>query len=157
MLGGFLLDRLSWPWCFYIELPFLAVAFFLLLLTLRSPRRSRQRKLTAAALLEKIEPYSTPVLMAALTCLLLALQWGGSRYAWTEWRILLPLGLFACLVPAYIALQFILGDTATMPRRILARRSVLFGFLFAACNNGALSVIEYYVRFRARIVVLHLS
>ncbi|UPK97853.1 hypothetical protein LCI18_008788 [Fusarium solani-melongenae] len=145
MIGGVLVDRLNWSWCFYIELPFLAAAFVLVLVFFDLPAGGILGGLSFSTLLRKVEPYSTAVFIPAFTCLILTLQWGGSQYRWTDWRVLLPLALAVSLVLVYAVLQIRLGDRATMPTRILLRRSVLCGFLFAACNNGALSVIEYYL------------
>ena len=145
LIGGALIDGLSWRWCFYVELPFLALAILSLLI---SPNLLKGRVLGGLSIPElarSLDLGGTAVFVSAFTLLILALQWGGKQYPWSDWRVLLPLGLSGALTLVFAHLQTRLGEKATMPPRILCRRSVLFGFLFAACNNGALSIVEYYV------------
>lgn len=50
------------------------------------------------------------LLCALFVCLLLALQWGGTTYAWSDsivWGCLLGAGLMGCL---FVVLQIRLGD-----------------------------------------------
>ena len=71
-------------------------------------------------------------LICAITCLLLALQWGGTVYPWSDskvWGCVLGFGL---MISIFIGLQFKLGDRATLPPRILLKqRTVLACALFA--------------------------
>lgn len=66
------------------------------------------------------------LLICAVVCLLLALQWGGTTYPWSNskvWGCLLGFGL---IISIFIALQIKLGDRATLPPRILVKqRTVL--------------------------------
>lgn len=66
------------------------------------------------------------LLICAIVCLLLALQWGGTTYPWSNskvWGCLLGFGL---IISIFIALQIKLGDRATLPPRILVKqRTVL--------------------------------
>lgn len=71
---------------------------------------------------------------------------GRHQYEWSDWRVVLPLCLFAALFSLFIWHQRCLGERATVPLHIFQRRNVLFGFVFSFCNNGSLSIIEYYVR-----------
>lgn len=74
MIGGVLVDRLNWSWCFYIELPFLAAAFVLVLVFLDLPAGGILGGLSFSTLLRKVEPYSTAVFIPAFTCLILTFQ-----------------------------------------------------------------------------------
>lgn len=93
----------------------------------------------------RIDVVGTALFVPAFTLLILALQWGGSVHEWSDWRVLLPLAASVVLLCAFALVQRGAGDRGVLPPRIALRRNILFGFLFASCNNGALSVIEYYV------------
>src|SRR3954467_9850264 len=41
-LGGYIVDNLSWPWIFYVNLPIGAVAAFMTMAFIREPRQKRQ-------------------------------------------------------------------------------------------------------------------
>jgi EmrB/QacA subfamily drug resistance transporter len=73
LLGGFLVDNLSWRWVFYVNLPVgvLAVLIVVTRLHLHTP-----------AIRHKIDILGAAVLSAAVTALILLTTWGGSEYAW---------------------------------------------------------------------------
>ena len=76
LLGGFFAQHLHWSLIFWINLPIGLVALGMVHHLLRRlPRFERRRKLDIPGAL---------LLVTATTSLLLALNWGGVRYAWTS-------------------------------------------------------------------------
>lgn len=64
-------------------------------------------------------------LISAITCLLLALSWGGVKYSWRDskvWGCLIGFGL---LIIIFIAIQARKGEHATIPVGILKQRTML--------------------------------
>ena len=90
-------------------------------------------------------PLGMALIVSSPTFLILALQWGGSRYAWPSWQILTFLIAFVILLAAFAYSQYRREHKALIPPRILLQRNVLAASLFSSCNNGALSILEYYV------------
>lgn len=91
---------------------------------------------------EKVKSFDwigTAFLMPCIVCLLLALQWGGSTYAWKSWRIIFLLVLAIILVCAFIGAQFYQGEKATLPIRIVSQRTVAFG----ALSSFSVSILKY--------------
>lgn len=70
-------------------------------------------------------------LICAIVCLLLALQWGGSVYPWSNSKVWGNILGFGLLIIVFVALQFYLGDRATMPPRILKQRTVAACAIFS--------------------------
>ena len=91
------------------------------------------------------DPLGTLCLVPAIICLLLALQWGGSTYAWNSARVVALLVVFAVLILGFIVIQYFMQNNATVPPRIIKQRSVAFGALYTFCSGAALFVITYYV------------
>lgn len=71
-------------------------------------------------------------LIGGVTCLLLALQWGGQTSPWSSGRVIGLFAGFGVLLALFGLLQWRLGEHATIPLRILRQRSVLMGSIFIA-------------------------
>ena len=145
LLGGVLTDNLSWRWCFWINLPLGAVTLVVVGFLFENPQVNPNLSLPLKAKLDRLDLLGTAIFVPSITALLLALQWGGSKYGWTNSRIVVLLALFAVLIGAFGWLQFRKGERATLPPRIIMQRSILCGAWFSCCTNASLSVVEYYV------------
>lgn len=85
------------------------------------------------------------LLLSAVVCLLLALQWGGNTYAWNSSHII-GLIVGAVLIAICFAIsQWRLGDGATLPPRILKIRTIWACCLFIVTFNGAFLLLMYYL------------
>lgn len=85
------------------------------------------------------------VFMPAVICLLLALQWGGTSYPWSNWRVILCLVLFGILMPIWVGIQFWKGEMATVPPRIMAQRSVAGAAWYMFFLGSFFLVLIYYL------------
>ncbi|KAJ8128598.1 hypothetical protein O1611_g5035 [Lasiodiplodia mahajangana] len=152
LIGGLLIDHLSWRWCYYIELPLIALTFFIVLFAYRSPRHRKGTSDQMKTNIRQLDLLGAALFIPCLTTLILALQWGGIKYPWHDWRVLLNLAFFVILLIAFAWLQRHRKDQAMLPTRILVRRSVLAGLCFSLCNNAALSIVEYYMPIYFQVV-----
>jgi len=83
LAGGFAVDDLSWRYIFYVNLPLGIVALIVTNRVLRLPARKRE---------VKIDWQGALLLVAGVSCILLATQLGGTNYPWGSWQVI---GLFA--------------------------------------------------------------
>jgi EmrB/QacA subfamily drug resistance transporter len=83
ILGGFIAEHLHWSWIFWFNLPLCGLAFLLTNSVLqRLPRHERRHRL---------DLLGAVLMVGAAMALMLALTWGGRRYAWASPQILLLL------------------------------------------------------------------
>ncbi|OAA41411.1 Major facilitator superfamily domain, general substrate transporter [Cordyceps fumosorosea ARSEF 2679] len=145
-LGGVFTDKISWRWCFYINLPIGAVVLLVVAVFFRTPEVPQRPKPTCFwARIKRFDPIGTVVFMPAIVCILLALQWGGTTYAWKDGKIIALFVLFGLLILAFLAVQHWAQDDATVPPRIFKLRTIWSCALYQFCLGASFFIFIYYL------------
>ncbi|KAF7560344.1 hypothetical protein G7046_g3799 [Stylonectria norvegica] len=144
-LGGVFTDKATWRWCFWINLPLGGITFFAILFLVKLPADPNKKSGNFRDFMHKFDLVGSIILMPWVICLLLAMQWGGSKYAWSSWRIILLLVLFAVLLLVWVGIQIHEGDRATVPGRIIRQRTMACGLWFMFCTFSNFFIIVYYI------------
>ena len=136
ILGGFLSEYVHWSLIFWINLP-LALAAFLMTskVLLKLPQIRRDHSLDYLGAL---------ALLTATVCLMLALTWGGTRYAWSATPILGLLGLSA-LFAALFVWRLTAAEEPLVPLSVLANPIVRLGTLSIFFVMGAFIALSAYL------------
>ncbi|KAI2897030.1 hypothetical protein CBS11852_4064 [Aspergillus niger] len=145
LIGGVLTEKVSWRWNFYINLPIGAViqiAFFLLV---HPPKRDHEAFTPWTEFLRTLDLFGLVALLPSIVCLLLALQWGGLKYAWQDARIIVLLVLAGILAIAFISVEIWQGPKAMLPSRVFTQRTVSAASFFGFCTVSAIFVLTYYL------------
>lgn len=95
--------------------------------------------------IKRLDPLGTFFFVPCVVCLLLALQWGGSTYAWNSWRIIVLFCLFGVLLIAFAIVQVMTPETASIPVRLITQRSVFFATCFTFFIAGSMLMLVYYL------------
>lgn len=114
----------------------------LFLLHIDSPK---QEKLTVFEQVKRLDPIGVLFLVPSMVCLILALQWGGTTYAWSAPKIIGLLVTFAVLFVIFIVVEVFTPETAMAPTRVVLNRSIAGSMLFMFLIAGGMMGAIYYL------------
>lgn len=144
LLGGVFTTSVTWRWCFYINLPIGAVVLVFLFFAIDDTKPALG-DLPFREKLQRVDIPGTLIFIPCMVCLLLALQWGGQQYAWGDGRIIALFVLFGVLLIVFIAIQIWRQESATVPPRIMIKRTIAAGMFYAFCLGASFMLIVYYL------------
>lgn len=144
LVGGGFTGAATWRWCFYINLPIGAVALIFMFFWWNPPKETRQ-PVSAFTHIKRLDPLGMFFFIPGVVSLFIAFQWGGSIYMWNEWRIILLFGVFAVCTIAFIAVEILKPETASVPPHVISQRSVAFGTTYTFFLAGSLIMLVFYV------------
>ncbi len=140
LLGGFIVDNLSWRWVFYVNIPIGAIALVVVAAVLHAP---------TVRVTHRIDYEGVVLLTGAVGPLTLALTWGGTQYAWGSGTVL---GLFAAGLAFLVlfAWQERRAVEPIIPPRLFANSvfnvSSAVGFIVGLAMFGAIIYLPLYMQ-----------
>ncbi|RDK45506.1 MFS general substrate transporter [Aspergillus phoenicis ATCC 13157] len=147
-LGGAFTQHATWRWCFWINLPFGAVVLGGLTLFLRiKGQATKDRQLPLRAKLGSMDFLGCALFLAAVCCLLLALQWGGQTKPWSSSTVIGLLVGSAALALVFIFIQWKRQERALITLRVFCRRSVFTSAMVLFFLGGSTYLDTYFLPF----------
>ncbi|KAL6716012.1 hypothetical protein ACLMJK_006974 [Lecanora helva] len=151
LLGGVLTDKISWRWCFYINLPIGGAALGLFLIFFKAPSFAKPAPATKWEILQQMDLPGTIVLLASLVAYILALEWGGVTKRWSSSDVIGCLIAWIALSILFVVIQIFQHDRALLVGRIMKQRNVatLSAFIFFLNSANFLLVYNLPIYFQA--------
>jgi len=140
LAGGFAVDSLSWRYIFYINLPLGVAALIVTNRVLKLPKRTRH---------VLIDWWGALLLVAGVSCILLATQSGGTDYPWGSWQVI---GLFTlgAVGLAGFALREKLAPEPILPLELFRMQiftvANIVSFVSGVAMFGALAFLPQYLQ-----------
>ena len=128
-----------------MNLPIGAVAF-LFLFIFEFPKTEIEDLPTSKKLV-RLDPIGTLLFIPTIVCLILALQWGGSTYAWSSWRIIVLFVFFGVGAVAFAVVQVLMPKSASLPWPLIKQRTMFSAAFYMLFLSGAMMLLAYYLPF----------
>ncbi|KAA8901893.1 hypothetical protein TRICI_005971 [Trichomonascus ciferrii] len=143
LIGGALTQKGQWRWSFYLNLPIGGVALVAMTFILKIKRT----KTAFFAGIRRID-FVGIVLSTAATCLLLlALDWGGTKYAWGSKIVICFLVFSGVLFAAFLVYEALVSKEPLMPLMLFTGRTKAFSLFATFFHSISLMGVVYYLPF----------
>lgn len=136
LVGGLIVDHISWRWVFYVNLPVGLLALAGLRTRLPAPSVDRPA--------HGLDIAGAAMLAGATCALLLACVWGGERYAWDSPTILGLLAAVVALAAALVVRERRVADPI-VPLDLLRTRTVAVAGAAMFLATGTLFAVNVFV------------
>ncbi|MBN3788574.1 MDR family MFS transporter [Burkholderia sp. Ac-20353] len=140
LLGGFLVEHLSWRWIFYINLPLGFVALAVLGIAFK-PHTAHVK--------HRIDYMGAAFLATALTCIILFTSEGGSLLPWSSPQLWMTLTLGLVAIGGFVYEERLAAEPI-MPLELFRHRTFvlcsLIGFVVGIALFGSVTFIPLYLQ-----------
>lgn len=140
IIGGAFTTRVTWRWCFYINLPFGGIAFACMFLFFNPPKPTG----SIVAKIKKIDYIGTALLSGTLILILLALTFGSGDKTWSAPIVIAFFVVGGCLLIVFLIWNFKFSKDPLIPWFVVKVPSVsVAAFCLFLYFGGFITIVIY--------------
>jgi MFS family permease len=141
VIGGSFTTKVSWRWCFWINLPIGAVVLVVLLFFLKLP--SPHTPVLAG--LKAIDWVGSILIVGAALMILLGLDFGNVTFPWSSVTVVCLIVFGFVTIGVFIMNEWKFAKNPVIPLRLFIKRSAVAAYFVWACNFYILIGLSYYL------------
>ncbi|BCR94262.1 MDR family MFS transporter [Aspergillus luchuensis] len=149
VLGGVFTSRLTWRWCFWINLPVGAVSFLVLLFFMRVP----SPRTPIAAGLKVIDWTGSLLIIGGSLMVLLALDFGDVVYSWSSATVICLLVFGTAVMALFVVNEWKFAKNPIIPVWLFTSPTKIAPYVVFACNSYVFIGQAYYLPLYAQSVL----
>ncbi|KAJ5641162.1 hypothetical protein N7528_000787 [Penicillium herquei] len=141
LIGGLFTEKVTWRWCFYINIPLISISILVVLLVLPLKRVKGNVK----ARFKQVDYLGSITMIISAVLILVPISWGGTKYAWSSAGVIAPLVLGIVFFGLFILVEL---KFATLPLIPKTRPSpaITCGLLSTLSSNTSIvKVVGYQI------------
>ncbi|KAK5011716.1 hypothetical protein LTR28_007255 [Elasticomyces elasticus] len=145
LFGGAFTERVTWRWCFYINLPIGGLAAVVTFFFFKPPMSAKPVQATLKEKLLQLDLVGAALMMSLLISYILALEYGGQTHPWNSSVVIGLLVGFVAILAVFIVWEMYQVEYAMIVPRLSMERYIWTGAFFQTFFSGSYFLILYYL------------
>lgn len=140
VVGGAFAQNTTWRWIFWVNLPFIGIAFVMVPLFLKL----NFLPTSLASKLRRVDWVGTIVFVGSTSSFIIPITWGGVMYDWSSWRTLVPLLIGAAGLAGFAVYEIYVAKEPTIRLSIFSLTTAKIGYATSLLHGMILWCLLYY-------------